>query len=383
MKIITIISALLLVFINANAEAVSAAMRQSASATYTLEDARAAVLEEDFDKAIYVYSSLIETQQKKRSQGTQVDNTLLGEYAFVLGIVGAQQAAIINIDLALNLETPDKAIYYYTGSVLSLTGFKQYAEPFFQVGKEPAWLQGRGEELNRRFAAPTLLNVKSSRSAIEHVTLCMNDSRYIEALCYCTYLTELDPQDKSARLLQSAVLEKLDCYSLALESYKQGILLFEDSEQQGLTKQLEYLQQKAEENGNEINLQKMQRMVYGGLTYTSSYFSINGRYGASWGRYSASINASLSFPYEGESSSYTGLSIYYNVGKLFTGIGVGFQSTGSQYSFNFSPTIGLSFLNSKRTSSFDISLSWNIPCKSGADSTVAISIGKTFYFSSK
>lgn len=347
-----------------------------------IEEARDAVLAEDFNTAIYIYNILIEKQQGKRTQGRQVNNEILGEYAYVLALAGAQELSLINIDLAQNLSTPNQTVYYYISSILEINGFGDLSVPYSHVAKQPSWLKGKGEQFNQKYKSPILLSISNPSQAINHITECIKQSRYIEAMCYSSYLTQLMPSLQSGWLLQSAVFEKLGFYTLALSSYETGMKL-SSSPQPGMATQLSYLQRESTKKGNQIKTWEAQSMVYGGLSYSNSNLSINGRYGIYSGKVSYSANMSIGIPKEGDCSFYTGLSCYYNINKFFAGLGIGYQTVGSSSTFTFSPTLGFSFINAKRTSSFDISLGLSVPCKTGMNPSFVLSIGKTFYFNSK
>lgn len=342
--------------------------------------ARQAIMSEDFDKALYIYGCIIDNQIKDRAQGNQVNNETMAEYAYALALAGAQEAALVNIDLALNLRTPSPVIYFYVNAILDLVGFGSLSGPYTEACRQPAWLDGRGEVLNAKYRSPVLLNITESGDAIRHITNCIKEFRYIEALCYATYLTQIDPSIQAAWLLQSAVWEKLGCYSSALKSYEMGLEQSGESEMPGMEKQLDYLRRKSDKSGNRLATWQMGAMAYGGLTYSNRTTSINGRYGVYSGPLSVSLNMSIGIPKHGDASYYAGLSGYYNIGKLFAGLGLGLQTIGASTTFTLSPTVGLSFVNKRRTSSFDISVAWAVPCRSGVKSTLGISIGKTFYF---
>lgn len=348
----------------------------------TVENARRALISEDFNKALYLYQAIITSQQNNRSQGSQVNNEIMAEYAYTLALTGAQQPALINIDLALNLMPPSASVYYYVGSILDVIGFDDIAGPYKKAGKSPKWMLGKDEMLNNKYRSPILLNIERTDRAIEHITKCLTEERYIEAICYATRLTQLDPDSQAAWLLQSAVFEKIGCYTFAFDSFKKGMSIGDNTGKPGVENQWEYLTKKSQKKGNSVSAWQPGYMVYGGLGCSNKTTYFTGRYGIYSGPLSMSANMSLGIPSHGECTYYAGISCFYNIGKLFTGLGFGLDCIGASTTFTFSPTVGLSFINAKRTSSFDISVAWSIPCKSGIKSSLDISIGKTFYFNS-
>lgn len=389
MKKSLLLLTLVLLLTNVQAQSLSSLIKNvsipatQAPCNETIENARAAVVQEDFDKALYIYNVIIDRQKQERQQGSQVSNEIMAEYAYVLALTGAQEAAIINLDLAINLKWPTKTVYYYIASILDIIGFQNLSQPFERYSRQPTWLNYKGAELNKKYRSPILLSIDRTDTAISHISQCIGDSRLIEALCYSTYLTQLAPDNQSAWLLQSTVYEKMECYTLALESYERGLNLSpEDKDRPEMTKQLSYLQKKSKKKGNFLNLWQGYQMIYCGVSFNDGNTSLNAREGLSSGPFSISFNESFNVSKHGQCSFYAGLSLFHNFHKLFYGLGLGYQIANSS-TFSLSPTIGVSFPNAKRTSSIDVSIEYNIPCKSGMSSTFGISIGKTLYFKSK
>lgn len=350
-----------------------------ANVELTKSEARAAVIAGEFDEAIYAYSNIIAKQSAKRAQGKQVDPELVSEYAFVLALTGAQEAAIVNIDIALNLSEPSPVMCFYLASIFKLTGFPEFSSPYESHAKVPDWLKNHSEQLIATNLAPTLIFVGNESEAAANITKCLTEQRLVQALCYSTVLTRQNPDMQIGWLLQSTVLEKMRLYEMALNSFRKGI---EHSELPipGMDEQMKYLTEKAEKNGNRgIAWKTMSTMFSAGISCSNGNFMINGRYGVYNGPLSFTANVSFSIPKHGKFTSYYGASMYYNIGKFFCGLGVGLQGS----TFNLNPTIGLSFANKKRTSSFDISLSYYIPFSKDSNLTMAFSIAKTFYFKSK
>lgn len=381
-KLITLITALV-ISTGVNAQTLKSVIgNMVTNESVTVENARRALISEDFGKALYLYQTIIASQQANRSQGSQVNNEIMAEYAYTLALTGAQQPALINIDLALNLIQPSATVYYYVGCILDVIGFEAIAQPYIKIGKSPKWMLGRDEQLNDKYRSPVLLSIERTDRALEHITTCLTEERNIEAICYATRLTQLDPDSQAAWLLQSAAFEKIGCYTFALDSFKKGMSIGDNTDKPGVESQWEYLTKKSQKKGNSVNVWQPGFMVYGGLSCSNKTTYITGRYGIYSGPLSLSANMSLGIPMHGKCSYYAGVSCFYNIGKLFTGLGFGLDCIGASATCTFSPTVGLSFINAKRTSSFDISVAWSIPCQSGMKSSLDISIGKTFYFNS-
>lgn len=346
----------------------------------TIENARQAIVNENFNDAIYIYANIIAYQKQNRTQGNRVSPDILAEYAYALALAGAQQSAWVNTDLSLNLKFPSTNTSYLIGCIFSLTGLEKFAEPYIKYGKQPEWLNDKGQYLLDKYHSRNLLSIPQYQNAVTQILQCISDSRFIEALAYSSRLTELYPNLSSSWLLQSSVLQKMNFNIYALQSYQQGIALNECGSLPGMTEQLASLQKKADKKGNVMREYQIRAMVYGGLSYANRTTSITGRGGIYEGPFSFSANLSIGIPKSGDVSSNIGMSLYYNYGRTFMGFGLSENIVGSTTTLTISPTVGLSFLNASRSSSIDVSLSWNIPCRKGMSSTLGISIGKTFYF---
>lgn len=349
----------------------------------TVENARNAIVNENFDDAIYIYNIIITNQKQQRTLGNRVNPDILAEYAYVLALAGAQQSAWINADLSQNLQSPSGYTLYLIGSILKLTGLEYFAYPYMEHTKQPNWLNGKGQYFLEKYNCRNLLSVPKYQDAVTQITKFLSDSRFIEALAYSSRLTELYPNLPSSWLLQSSVLQKMGFYTYALQSYQKGISLNGNGSMSGMTEQLASLQKKSDKSGNEISVYQIRNMIYGGLSYVNKTTSITGRWGVYSGPISCSATFSVGIPDGGDVGDVSincGMSCYYNYGCIFMGLGVSDNFVGSTDTITISPTIGLSFINSSRSSSIDVSLSWNIPCRKGMSSSLGISIGKTFYF---
>jgi len=65
---------------------------------------------------------------------------------------------------------------------------------------------------------------------------------------------------------------------------------------------------------------------------------------------------------------------------LVLGLGINEQAGGGTGVFSIKPTVGLSFVNKKRNSSWDFFFDLYCPLKEGIGTKYGFSIGKSFYF---
>lgn len=121
-------------------------------------------------------------------------------------------------------------------------------------------------------------------------------------------------------------------------------------------------------------------MTYIGGSATKDAYTLYGRIGVYTSTdFSASLNVSLGSSNKNFMGSF-GFSGYKTWGFLVTGVGFSDMIVKNKHSFSFTPSLGLSFANNNRQSSFDIMLNWYVPFESGEKQSYGISLGKTIYF---
>ena len=109
-------------------------------------------------------------------------------------------------------------------------------------------------------------------------------------------------------------------------------------------------------------------------------YSLNGRMGVyTSNKFSASLNVGLNYANEKFYGSI-GISGYKTWGIFVGGLGITDMFGKDSNTFSLTPSVGLSFLNKKQNSSFDIMVNGYIPFSSEQKFSYSISIGKTIYF---
>ena len=125
-------------------------------------------------------------------------------------------------------------------------------------------------------------------------------------------------------------------------------------------------------------------MLYAGGMFSKSYTSFSSRFGV---YLSNSFNGALNLGVSGNSSTThfnIGLSVYQRLGNVLVfGLGVNDQISKDANALSLVPTLGFSFINSKRNSSWDFFFNVYCPIQEGASYIYGISIGKSFYFGSR
>lgn len=354
----------------------------------TLRDnARKEILAGNLNEAVGLYNAAVELQKAKRSQGRQVSEELLAEYAYALALSQIQSKALETLDLAMSLENSKGVSPFYIYSVLSLTGHKDVTKILSGslsgtwYSQAPGWLKNRAAEINEKYEAPSAIEFTDEKSGIKELQSLITQDRKLEAVVYADVFTKTFPNNQTGYLLASTAWEKLNCYTAAYNNFGKacelasapGALMPEKS----LLKQRAFLLEKANKSGNRpIFIPVPMTFVYAGLGYASKSFTLQGRSGISYGQFSLSFDLTLFIPEKGDVTSTYGITGYYRWKKLVSGMGIAVNDGN----FTFSPTVGLSFLNSKGTSSFDIMMNCYVPTSSGSSATFTISVGKTYYF---
>lgn len=351
------------------------------------EQARRSLLAENLDESIRFYAAAVARQQEVRSQGRQVSPELLGEYAYALALAQAQSQALKTIDIALSLSSLRDVPQFYIFAVLFVTGFPDEADILAGCNAEvwckkaPKWLNGQGFRINARYAAPSAIQIGSISSGVKDLRSLVSNKRKIEAVAYSSAFMTQFPESQLAYLLASSAWENLKCYKQAFQTFEKGFILA-DKEGASLTRQAmlaqyDYLQKQSRKKGDRMAFSPpVMTYIYGGVGYGNQNFTLQARYGMTQGPLSVSFDASISIPDGGKVYQSYGVTGYYRWKKLVAGLGMAYYDK----SFAFTPTIGLSFFNSSRTSSLDLMLTSYLPIGGNASCGFTLSIGKTFYF---
>lgn len=387
MKNLTVIIILLVTALGVSAANPISAILKSDKSSSRWQEARKQLLDGSVDEAIQLYAFEIEFEKGKRTQGSQVSVELLSEYAYALALAQAQPQALEFIDIAVSMQSNTVVAPFYIYSVLYVTGHKGIVDTLSGVSFEkwcsqaPAWIRDRAVGLNSSYASSSSISFADAQSGIREISSLLAQDRKIEALAYGTVFTKEFPDDQMGYLLESSAWEKLDCFSSASECFDKAYSLASVTgslmNAESLRKQKDFLQKKSGKKGNlPTFINRLSAYVYGGIGYSGKSFNIQGRYGVVNGPVSLAFDVSLFVPDKGKTIYSYGATGYYRWKKLVTGLGLSMYDND----FSFTPTVGLSFLNSKGTSSFDIMLTTYVPTSRGADVSINISVGKTFYF---
>lgn len=354
----------------------------------SLRNARYAVLEEKFEKAIHLYADAIETEKANRTTTLGVDGDLLAEYAYALALSHNFDYALTNIDRARLLWS--KYVDFYTTQVLLMMGMDSLAEAF-PYTNEPDWIGQEGKRLLTKYAVNKEKKYSLPRTELKTAYLAMQQSQYIRAIVILQQL-ECDYSDEFiVPVLSSSVWEELGDNQRAANSLRRGISLISEEDsvenKQSYIDHLQELEKKAA-TSSKTTQSNLRGLVYAGASWSKELFSLNGRIGICTNDFtSASLTLGIANTEEISSSSI-GLSVYKIWGKVVGGIGVNYSkikdkkkpNSGLSMSIlSLSPSVGLSIQNSEKKSSIDIMFNLNIPFAEESRMHYNISIGRTIY----
>lgn len=342
-----------------------------------LEEARNAVINERFTRAIELYAELA----KEDASGKGVKSDLMAEYAYVLALSHNFDFALAYIDKArLN---KSKFTDFYTMQVLNIMGFPELASKF-QTKEIPDWLIADYKTLKSRYGVRNPDEASVPRTELDRAYKLLSQKQYIRSVVILNRLECSYPEAYVIPVVNSLAWECIGNKEQAawcLEKAFQMMDEKESSEQKDA-----YMQHlnslKSNKGGTAIK--SVGKFSPRFCTYLGAYaakgmFSINGRAGIYTNNlFSTSLNVSINRANE-QFSYNVGLSAYKTWRIFMGGLGVSYHFGGENGSLNLTPCAGLTFLNEKKTSSWDIMLNCYVPFSSDGQFSYGITIGKTIY----
>ena len=348
--------------------------------TMQLNKPRDFILKGQIPQAIQAYAQL--------ANKDDANATILLEYAYALALGGVFDGALMNLDKAKLLGASEKNDFF-AGQVFALMGYNRPAINFLTQGSVPRWIYSKYDELYKKYKSDSFLSQeKDLETAFTRANYLVANGMNYQAIALYEQIMEESPDEYLFHAGYSIPLEKAGLRKLAADEMKSGILLL-PADKQNSNAELAFNERLSQLNQRKDTKQvkqpeaqgmKSQGMLYIGGSASSSYTSLNGRFGLF---FTNSFNASIDLGVSGTNdNTYTnvGISAYQRLGKVFV-IGVGFsdQITDTD-NMSINPSIGLSFMNKKRTSSWDIFFNVYCPIADNANYLYGFSIGKSFYF---
>ncbi len=343
--------------------------------------------EGDADNAIASYVSAINQSQEQRNAGKGVDGDLLAEYSYALALHHDFEAALMNIDRARMVGT--KYGDFYAAQVLTLMGYTDAAQQLMKSAKVPEWINGVYQGLNEKYKTTASINRDAPETALKRANKLAANRLTIQAMALFEVLAAIYPDTYIIYVDYSTVWESLGYYGYAAHLLQKGIDLMPQKQQENKQIFQNHLTKVNEMKAKFENASWMKRllgmnppkmMTYVGASAAKDSYMLNGRIGTyTSNKFSASLN--LGMGYVGKQfSGNIGASVYKTWGFFIGGMGFTDMFSKGSNSFNYTMSAGLTFLNKKQTSSFDIMVNGYFPLTKGGNISYGISIGKTIYF---
>ena len=333
---------------------------------------------------------------------TSNDAALISEYAYALALGGIYDAALIQLDRLWQLGQPTSDVKFFISQVYALMGYDDLARVFWKESakdKSPAWMAIKQPLLLFKYqrknvgSAPILPSdlIASFNRANELAS----KNSYFQSLALFHEITDRCPWEFIPYVGYSITLDKIGALDQSLQTLEKGISMIPDEAKnielrQALTQRAVALEQKVktrpEDRSPTIQPIKVspvngsQMMAYAGGMIASSYTSFNGRLG-----YFVSGKTHTSFDFgmtksAGNTSTNIGFSGYSREKIFVTGGGILMSFMNGTSTFYYKLSVGLSFMNKKKTASYDIFLDGNRGMKKPNPTVIHMSLGRSIYF---
>jgi tetratricopeptide (TPR) repeat protein len=371
----------------------SACMPSAAS----LENARMLLLTENISSAVVEYARLVAVDS--------VNVSLNSEYAYALALCGVYDAALIRLDRVWGRKLNQADAGYLASQVFQLMGYKQLAGEFWKEmenNKAPAWISTKAPSLLQKYQRKTSATATGNRDELiadfKRANRLAAQNSLLRSIALFEEITTRFPQEYLPYVGYSIALERAGMLLKSAQVLETALSLTGNSPEevetkQFLTKRLTSVRAKI----NTTNPQSAQAaapakavektgkpmMAYAGGMIQPEYINFNLRYGYFL---SQSGNLSMNLGWTGNSEGlYTSLGLlYYQRHKVFVagfGLSGNFGNGTSVFYLKMSP--GLSFMNKKKSASWDIFWDVQFPFQNKYATTVGFSIGRSFYFGNR
>ena len=342
-----------------------------------LEEARNAVISEQFIKAVELYASLVNKEDGDANNG----GDLLAEYAYALALSHNFDFALATIDKARMNKS--KYLDFYTNQVLGIMGLRKLSSKF-HYKEVPKWVVAEYRNLLSSHSVEYNSGEKIPRSELDKAYKLLSQKQFVRSLVILYKLEQAYPNAYAIPLVGSNAWECLENFSQAASCLEKAIQMMGDEE--NVSNKDSYIQQLNHLKGDKRGvvsetLKKFapRLMTYIGVFGTTEMLAFNGRVGLYTNDlFSSSVNVSLSRA-NGQFNGNVGLSAYKTWHIFVAGLGISYQFGGESNTLSLAPSAGLTFLSEGGKSSFDIMFNCYVPFSSKGGFSYGITIGKTFY----
>lgn len=363
----------------------------------SLENARMLLLTENISNAVVEYARLIASDSGSVS--------LNSEYAYALALCGVYDAALIRLDRIWSRKYSNPDAGYLASQVFQLMGHKQLSGEFWKETdnmKAPVWISAKAPSLLQKYGkkspASGFANHDDLVAGFKRANRLAAQNALLRSIALFEEITTRYPQEYLPLVGYSIALERAGLLLKSAQVLETALSLTGNSAEEAETKQ--FLSQRLTAVRAKINTIKPQpamaaapakslekkvkpMMAYAGGMIHPDYLNFNLRYGYF---ISAKGNLSMNLGWTGNSGglySNVGL-LYYQRQKVFVaglGLSGSFGNGTSVFYLKMSP--GLSFMNKKKSASWDIFWDVQVPFSKKYATTAGFSIGRSFYFGNR
>jgi tetratricopeptide (TPR) repeat protein len=374
-------------------EAEMAGLARSGTGSY--EIARTLVLAENFSKALPLYARLLSKDSANVS--------LNAEYAYVLALDGIYDAALARLDRIWGQRGNSPDVNFYASQVFALMGYDPLATAITGGSfnfPAPEWIASRAPELLQRHGGKYSEEVPAvaddALNSFRKANRLTAQGYYLKSAALFEEITTRYPDEFLPYVGYSIALERAGMLGKSAQSIEKALTAVGDSPDQEETRKMlnARLISVRSRMGTEgrltspvasllakTNSDSKRLIASAGGMFAQSFISINGRFGIV-NKGAGNTSVDLGMTKSGDATSITlGLSNYMRQKVFVAGYGINGSFGGGTSTIYFKLSVGLSFMNSDGSGSWDIFLDGQQPiAPKGAATTVGMSIGRSVYF---
>jgi len=356
----------------------------------TIENARMLLLSENFMGAVSAYAQLVNKDS---------DNVnLCLEYAYALGLEGIYDAALMRLDGVWQQRANNPDARYYAAQVYALMGYDQLSTGLWEkadMATAPSWVSSKAPVFAQKYKEK--LPAPGSISRVEFVTGFKLANRltaqnyHLQSIGLFEEIIHQYPEEYLPYVGYSIALEKAGLAEKSAKAIETALLKVGNrpeaqEKKQFLVQRLASIDRKintpeqttSPKGGSEGTNFKM--LAYAGGMFTTGYSSFNMRAGYFMGE-SSNVSIDLGLLSANQTTRASiGMAAYFRRKILVYGSGIT-GSFGKDFSaFYFKFSAGPSFMNQKKTASYDLFWDLNLSASKKNPSTFGFSIGRSVYF---
>lgn len=342
----------------------------------------------NLEEALIIYKELIDSAQARRVVGREVDGDLLAEYAYTLALNHNFELALMYIDRSWALAAKNRE--FYTSNILYLMGHKEAALQFTQASSAPSWANDFYVSFNTQYGVISTIGTGDAENDMKRAYMLTANNQYIQAIALYEELIRQYPSVGALYINECAAIEKVGKLNYAASLLKKGIILMpvdsaSSTDRQVLENHLKRIESSSFKLTHPTWTQRLfgtespKLMIYGGTGLGAGQSTFNARIGAyTSNRFSGSLNLGLTHANE-ELVFNLGLAGYKVYNIFMFGIGVNNMITKEYKVWNLAPSVGITFMDDKQTTSYDVTFSLNVPFSADRSLSYSIIFGRTLY----